>query len=98
VPEEFAWLWDYSPYHRVVDGTCYPSVLFTTGEQDSRVDPNHARKMAARLQEATSCSDRHPILIRLESKAGHGQGKPAGRQADEMTDVLSFLRWQLDDS
>ena len=97
VAEEFAWLWGYSPYHRVVDGTCYPSVLFTTGEQDSRVDPNHARKMAARLQEATACGDGHPVLIRLESQAGHGQGKPAGRQADEMTDVLSFLRWQLDD-
>jgi prolyl oligopeptidase len=95
VAEEFAWLWEYSPYHRVVDGTCYPSVLFTTGEQDSRVDPNHARKMAARLQEATGCGDDHPILIRLESMAGHGQGKPAGRQADELTDVLSFLRWQL---
>jgi prolyl oligopeptidase len=98
VPEEFAWLWEYSPYHRVVDGTCYPSVLFTTGEQDSRVDPNHARKMAARLQAATGCGDERPILIRLESQAGHGQGKPAGRQADEMTDVLSFLRWQLGDT
>jgi prolyl oligopeptidase len=52
--------------------------------------------MAARLQEATGCGDDHPILIRLESMAGHGQGKPAGRQADELTDVLSFLRWQLD--
>lgn len=95
VAEEFGWLWDYSPYHRVVDGTCYPAVLFTTGERDSRVDPCHARKMAARLQEATGCPDDHPVLLRLEAMAGHGQGKPAGRQADELADVLAFLRWQL---
>jgi prolyl oligopeptidase len=92
---DFAWLHAYSPYHRVVDGTCYPAVLVTTGEEDSRVDPAHARKMAARLQEATGCGDDHPILLRVESSAGHGQGKPAGRQADELADVMSFLWWQL---
>jgi prolyl oligopeptidase len=92
---EFEWLWAYSPYHHVVDGTCYPAVLFTSAEEDSRVDPMHARKMTARLQEATGCSDSRPILLRQEAKAGHGQGKPVNRQADELADVLTFLWWQL---
>lgn len=93
--EDFGWLHAYSPYHRVVDGTCYPAVLVTTGEEDSRVDPCHARKFAARLQAATACGDDHPILVRVEGQAGHGQGKPIGRQADELTDVASFLWGQL---
>ena len=95
IPAEFAWLYAYSPYHHVADGTCYPATLIETGEEDSRVDPAHARKFAARLQEATSCGDEHPILVRIEAKAGHGQGKPASRQADEAADVLAFLDWQL---
>ncbi len=95
VAVDFAWLHAYSPYHRVVDGTCYPSVLVTTGEEDSRVDPSHARKFAARLQAATSCGEDHPILVRVESRAGHGQGKPVSRLADEAADMLAFLHWQL---
>ena len=95
VAEEFAWLHAYSPYHRVVDGTCYPATLIETGEEDSRVDPAHARKFAARLLSATSCGETQPVLVRIESKAGHGQGKPASRQADEAADVLAFLDWQL---
>ena len=94
-PEEFEWLRRYSPYHHIVDGTCYPAVLLTSGEGDSRVDPMHARKMAARLQEATSCADEHPIVMREENRAGHGQGKPVSKQADELADVLGFLYWQL---
>ena len=95
VAEEFAWLHAYSPYHHVVDGTCYPAVLLTTAEEDSRVDPSHARKFAARLQAATSCGDEQPILLRVETRAGHGQGKPVSKQADEPADVLAFLRWKL---
>ena len=95
VAEEFAWLHAYSPYHHVVEGTCYPAMLVETGEEDSRVDPLHARKFAARVQAATSCGTEHPILVRIESKAGHGQGKPATRQADEAADVLAFVHWQL---
>ena len=95
-PDELAWLHAYSPYHRVADGTCYPAVLLTTAEGDSRVDPLHARKLAARLQEATSCPDERPVLLRQESEAGHGQGKPVSRQAEELADVLAFLHWQLD--
>lgn len=95
VAEEAAWLRAYSPYHNVTDGTCYPAVLLTTAVGDSRVDPLHARKMAARLQEATACGDDRPILLRTETEAGHGQGKPVSRQADELADVLAFLTWQL---
>ncbi|HEV2069795.1 MAG TPA: prolyl oligopeptidase family serine peptidase, partial [Acidimicrobiales bacterium] len=93
--EEFAWLHAYSPYHRVVDGTCYPAVLLTTAESDSRVDPCHARKFAARLQAATSCGEERPVLLRVETRAGHGAGKPVGKQADEAADVLAFVFDQL---
>jgi prolyl oligopeptidase len=96
-PDAFEVLHRYSPYHRALadEGTCYPAVLVTTGEEDSRVDPNHARKLAAALQASTSCGEQHPILVRVERSAGHGQGKPVGRQADESADVLAFLWWQL---
>ena len=92
---EFEWLQAYSPYHHVTDATCYPAVLLTTAAGDSRVDPMHARKMAARLQEATSCGGEHPVLLREETHAGHGQGKPVSSQVDELADVLTFLWWQL---
>ena len=95
VPEEFAWLYAYSPYHHVVDGTCYPATLFTTAEGDSRVDPLHARKMAARVQAASSCQDERPILLYQEERAGHGVGKPVSKRADELADGLTFLGWQL---
>jgi prolyl oligopeptidase len=91
VPEELAWLHAYSPYHRVVDGTCYPATLLTTAEEDTRVHPCHARKFAARVQAATSCPDEAPVLLRVEPRAGHGVGKPVGKQADEAADVLAFL-------
>jgi prolyl oligopeptidase len=95
VAEELEWLLAYSPYHHVDDGVCYPAVLMTTAESDSRVDPLHARKMAAALQAASSCPHDHPILLQQESRAGHGQGKPLHKQADELADVLSFFTWQL---
>ncbi|HEU5151145.1 MAG TPA: prolyl oligopeptidase family serine peptidase [Iamia sp.] len=89
-PEDLAWLLSYSPYHHVVDGTGYPAVLITTGAEDSRVDPLHARKMAARLQQAAP-ADGAPVLLRVERGAGHGQGKPSSRRAEESADVLAFL-------
>lgn len=92
-PEQFRWLYAYSPYHRVKDGTSYPATLIATAESDSRVDPLHARKMVARLQAASR--GEAPILLRLETKAGHGAGKPRSKQLDELTDVWSFLFWQL---
>ena len=89
-PEDFAALLAYSPYHNVVDGQAYPSLLVLTGESDSRVDPMHARKFTARLQ---ACGA--PVLLRVESRAGHGVGKPRWKQADELADTWSFLCWQL---
>jgi prolyl oligopeptidase len=95
VAEEFGWLHAYSPYHQVTPGTCYPATLFTCAEGDSRVDPLHARKMAAHLQHASACQDERPVLLAQESRAGHGVGKPLGKQADEAADVLAFFGWQL---
>ena len=95
-PDQFAWLQAHSPYHHVVPGTHYPAVLLTAAESDSRVHPLHARKMTARLQAATSADPaERPILLRLETEAGHGAGKPQGKVLDESVDLWSFLGWQL---
>jgi prolyl oligopeptidase len=91
--EQFKWLHAYSPYHHVKDGTSYPAVLLEAAESDSRVDALHARKMAARLQAATSSEQ--PVLLRLETKAGHGAGKPRSKMLDELTDAWGFIFWQL---
>jgi prolyl oligopeptidase len=92
-PDQFGYLYRYSPYHNVTAGTAYPAVLLATAESDSRVAPLHARKMAARLQ-AASTSGR-PILLRLETRAGHGAGKPVRKLIDEYTDIWSFVFSQL---
>ncbi len=92
-PEHFEWLLAYSPYHQVEPKTAYPATLLLTADGDSRVDPMHARKMAARLQAATS-SDR-PILVRIETRAGHGAGKPVTKRVDERLDMMSFLFREL---
>jgi prolyl oligopeptidase len=88
-PQAFAWLRAYSPYHHVRPGTAYPAVLLATAESDTRVDPMHARKMAARLQAATTSS--RPVLLRLEARAGHGAGKPLSKVLDELTDTWTFV-------
>ncbi len=95
IEEEFGWLWAYSPYHRVRPGERYPAVLLTTAEGDTRVDPLHARKMAAMLQWATCEPEDRPVLLFQEERAGHGVGKPVGKRAAEHADVLAFLSWQL---
>ncbi|HVH47504.1 MAG TPA: prolyl oligopeptidase family serine peptidase [Labilithrix sp.] len=92
--EHFKFLFAYSPYHHAENGKKYPSLLFTTAESDTRVDPMHARKMAARMQEAQGDPER-PVLIRVETKAGHGAGKPVTKLADELADELSFLLREL---
>ncbi|MBD0330550.1 MAG: S9 family peptidase [Thermoleophilia bacterium] len=92
-PEPFHWLHAYSPYHRVVDGERYPAVLLTTALGDTRVDPMHARKMAARLQAATASG--LPVLLRVDEDAGHGLGKPRAKQLDAETDVWAFVFSQL---
>jgi prolyl oligopeptidase len=96
-PKQFEWLYAYSPYHHVKPGTDYPAILFMTAESDTRVDPMHAKKMAAMMQtEAANGQSRdRPILLRIESKAGHGAGKPLAKQIEEGVDVYSFLFWQL---
>ncbi len=92
-PEQFKFIFKYSPYQHVKAGTAYPAVLLTTAAADSRVDPLHARKMAALLQSATISS--RPILLRQETRAGHGAGKPRAMVLDEQTDVWSFVFSQL---
>ncbi|MEW6522887.1 MAG: prolyl oligopeptidase family serine peptidase [Bacillota bacterium] len=93
-PEHFRWLLAYSPYHRVVEGESYPATLLHTAGSDSRVDPMHARKMAALLQRASSSG--LPVLLRTESQAGHGAGKPVTRIIQEQADIWAFLAWQLE--
>ncbi len=96
-PKQFNWLYAYSPYHHVKPGQEYPSILFMTADTDTRVDPMHAKKMTALMQaEAKNgASKERPILLRIDTKAGHGQGKPVAKQVEESTDMYSFLFWQL---
>src|SRR5205085_4703563 len=92
---ELGWLLSYSPYHRVVEGTRYPAVLFTVFDSDTRVDPMHARKMGAALQWATSCPpDERPILLRREQKVGHG-ARSVTRTIELSVDTTAFLAGQL---
>jgi prolyl oligopeptidase len=92
-PEQFKALYAYSPYHHVVDGTKYPSVLMMTGANDGRVAPYHSRKMTARLEEATKSDN--PILLRTSSSAGHGQGTALSERIKQLADIYSFLFAQL---
>ncbi len=92
-PEQFQWLYAYSPYQHVKKGVKYPAVLFMTGDGDTRVAPLHARKMAALLQADTSSG--RPILLRYELKAGHSGGRSATQDIGDSVDQLSFLFWQL---
>jgi prolyl oligopeptidase len=93
-PEQFKWLYAYSPYHHVRNDTDYPATLIFTAASDTRVDPLHARKMTALLQ-VSSTGKKGPILLRLESQAGHGAGKPLAKILAQYTDELSFLFSQL---
>ena len=86
--DAFEWLHAYSPYHRAREGVRYPPLLLTTGEADARVDPMHARKMAALLQ---TLDPDGLTLIRVEPNAGHGQGKPVAKLVPEEADVWTFL-------
>jgi prolyl oligopeptidase len=92
-PEQFKYIHAYSPYHQVKPSTKYPAVLFITGDSDTRVDPLHARKMAALLQSATGSEK--PVLLHYDTKAGHSGGRPVSKQIEDLTDELSFLFWQL---
>jgi prolyl oligopeptidase len=88
-PAQFEYLLKYSPYHTVRDGVRYPAALIMTADTDDRVSPGMAKKFAARLQASGAGG---PILIRVETKAGHGAGKPVAKLIDEEADMLAFLR------
>jgi prolyl oligopeptidase len=92
--EQFKYIHAYSPYHRVKAGTKYPSVMFVTGDNDTRVDPLHARKMAALMQASTG-SDR-PILLHYDTESGHSAGLPLTKAIEHSVDELSYLLWQLE--
>jgi prolyl oligopeptidase len=88
-PREFRALYAYSPYHNVRAGVSYPATLIMTGDHDDRVFPAHSFKFAAAMQHA----DPHgrPILLRVESRAGHGQGMPTAKIIDEVVDTYAFV-------
>ena len=91
-PEQFRALYAYSPVQNVKNGVCYPPTLITTADHDDRVVPWHSYKFAAALQAAQVCPN--PILIRIETRAGHGAGKPVWMQIDDFADQWAFLaRW-----
>lgn len=90
-PEQFEYIYKYSPLHNIKPGTCYPATMITTGDHDDRVVPAHSFKFAATLQEAQGCDK--PVLIRIDTNAGHGAGKPTAKRIAEAADVLSFFFW-----
>ena len=91
-PQQFRALYAYSPYQNVRKGTCYPPTLITTADHDDRVAPWHSYKFAAALQAAQGCPN--PILIRVETRAGHGAGKPVWMQIEDFADQWAFLaKW-----
>jgi prolyl oligopeptidase len=92
-PEQFQWLRAYSPYQHVVAGTKYPATLFVSGDSDTRVDPLHARKMAALLQAAQG-GDK-PVLLHYDVSSGHSGGQGVDKSIEDDADVLQFLRAQL---
>ena len=87
--EDFAVLASYSPYHNIRAGTDYPAVLVTTADTDDRVVPGHSFKYTAALQAAKTGDE--PALIRIETRAGHGSGKPTDKAIEEAADVMAFL-------
>ncbi|NEP47122.1 MAG: S9 family peptidase, partial [Okeania sp. SIO2H7] len=88
-PEEFKALLAYSPLHNLKEGTSYPATLITTADRDDRVVPAHSFKFAAALQNAHV--GENPVLIRIETKAGHGGGKPTAKIIEEIADQFAFL-------
>lgn len=93
VPEEFRTLYAYSPVHNVRLGVAYPATLIATGDHDDRVVPGHSFKFAAALQRAQAGP--HPVLLRIEAQAGHGQGTPISKQIEGEVDELAFFVQEL---
>lgn len=95
-PEQYEFIKKYSPYQNVKPGTKYPAVLFTAGENDTRVHPLHARKMAAIMQNATgSDQNAEPIMLWVDRDSGHGGGKPLNLRIRDVADQRIFMMWQL---
>ncbi|HMP93185.1 MAG TPA: prolyl oligopeptidase family serine peptidase, partial [Phnomibacter sp.] len=92
-PEDFAYLYKYSPLHNLKDGTAYPATLIMTADHDDRVVPAHSFKFAARLQAAHTGPN--PVLIRIDSKAGHGAGTPTSKLIEAAADRLAFTMYHL---
>jgi prolyl oligopeptidase len=95
-PQQFHFIYAYSPYHHVKPGIQYPATFFMTADGDTRVDPMHAKKLAALLQASATNDSSRPILLRVDVKAGHGAGKPIGKLMDDALDLWTFLFWQLE--
>jgi prolyl oligopeptidase len=91
--EMFNYLYGYSPLHNLKAGVAYPATLITTGDHDDRVVPAHSFKFAATLQEVQKGNN--PVLIRIETRAGHGGGKPTSKIIEEVSDVAAFTFYNL---
>jgi prolyl oligopeptidase len=92
--EEFRALFAYSPYHNLERGTCYPPTLITTADHDDRVVPWHSFKFGAQLQWVQGCDN--PILVRVETRAGHGAGTPTWMRIENLADQWAFLMTALE--
>jgi prolyl oligopeptidase len=91
--DQFNYLFKYSPLHNLKEGVHYPATLVTTADHDDRVVPAHSFKFAATLQEKHK--GKNPVLIRIETKAGHGAGKPTSKQIEEAADIWSFVWYNM---
>ncbi|MDA7978036.1 MAG: prolyl oligopeptidase family serine peptidase [Pirellulales bacterium] len=92
-PDDFKTQYAYSPYHNIKQGTEYPPTLITTADHDDRVVPAHSYKFAAQMQYAQA--GKNPIIIRIETSAGHGAGTPVSKRIEQATDALAFLNYHL---
>jgi len=90
---DFKYLIAYSPLHNVKKGVCYPATLVTTADHDDRVVPAHSFKFIATLQENQGCNN--PVLIRIDTKAGHGAGKPTAKVIEEYSDMYAFIFYNM---
>jgi prolyl oligopeptidase len=91
--EMFEYMKAYSPVHNVREGISYPATLITTGDHDDRVVPAHSFKFAAELQ--AKQSGNAPLLIRIETKAGHGAGTPVSKRIEQYADIFAFTLWNM---